>query len=68
MFETIECDLVVTRPSRLLLEIDMITKKTSNKILISSKAAEIFLKSSDVIVVSNENFLFEDIIKNKRNL
>ena len=55
MFETIECDLVVTRPSSLLLEIDMITKKISNKILISSKAAEFFLKSSEVIVVSNEN-------------
>ena len=58
MFETVEYDLGVVRPPRLLVEIDMIIKNILNIAFISSGGSEIFLKGSEVIVVPNENSLF----------
>ena len=49
---TIEYDLSVVRPCRLLSEIDMIIRKLANIDFISWKATEKILKSSEVTVVT----------------
>ena len=51
-FPTIESDLSVVRPCRLLSEIDMIIRKLANIDFISWKATEKILKSSEVTVVT----------------
>ena len=51
-FPTIESDLSVVQPSRLLWGIDMIMKKLENTNLMSWEATENFLEGSEVAVAT----------------
>ena len=58
-FASIESDLRVVRPSRLLWEIDMIVRKLAKTNFMSWEATENFLEGPEVTLVTSENSLFE---------